>query len=165
MAESTISIGRTSEGYLVRVAGRGTREESPHIKRLICPALDAEPLCLAIDLSECEYLDSTFLGFLLELYKRYGLATPNRVALVRPSAACLSLFAMSGLTPIFPVRDRSPELIGDCQPAPRELLDAKEIFGHLLECHRRLAEIDGPNQQAYRLVVEQLTREQANSLQ
>ena len=65
----TLAIRRTESGYLFRVVGRGTMQASPTVQEFVCSALD-DGADVVLDLSACEYLDSTFLGCLLILDKR-----------------------------------------------------------------------------------------------
>ena len=78
---SALTVGCTRRGYCVRVAGRGTMRESPALRAFALQVLD-EPgsPTLDVDLTACEYLDSTFLGGLLGLFRRFEQAGTVRAA-------------------------------------------------------------------------------------
>ena len=62
--------GRSADGYVIRVDGRGTVRESPALRELGTSCLDGDvDARLTVDLSQCEFLDSTFLGCLVALQK------------------------------------------------------------------------------------------------
>jgi hypothetical protein len=42
-------------------------------------------------------------------------------------------------------------------------LDKRDLTQHVMECHRRLAEVEGPQQAAFRRIAEQLERELAGA--
>ena len=71
---SRLRIGRTNSGCVVRVEGRGTLRESPAIQEFALHFLEQEQErgVFVIDLAGCDYLDSTFLGFLVLLHGRYN---------------------------------------------------------------------------------------------
>ena len=64
----TLTIHRTKFGYLLRLVGRGTMRESPTVRDFACGAIE-DGAEFVVDLSACEYLDSTFLGCLVLLHK------------------------------------------------------------------------------------------------
>ena len=63
-------VGRTEAGYAIRIEGRGTMRESPALQRVVRTVLDGEACAVTIDLAVCDYLDSTFLGCLVDLHRR-----------------------------------------------------------------------------------------------
>src|SRR5687768_10917844 len=71
-AASQLKVGRTGAGYCVRVEGRGTMRESPAVEEFVARSMGGDPVTVVVDLTACDYLDSTFLGCLLGLHKRFG---------------------------------------------------------------------------------------------
>ena len=65
-----LKFGRTATGYLVRVEGHGTIRESPALRQFVMRCVLAENLPVVVDLSATQYLDSTFLGCLVNLHRR-----------------------------------------------------------------------------------------------
>jgi anti-anti-sigma factor len=49
------------------------------------------------DLSQCEYMDSTFIGLMVAIDKRLRKSSGGRLHLVRPSAACREILSQIGL--------------------------------------------------------------------
>src|SRR5262245_36951345 len=105
-APSTLTVGRTRRGYYMRIVRRGTMRESPALHAFAQQILD-EPgqLSLDIDLSACEYLDSTFLGSLLGLYRRFKQSgTPGPFAIAGPTDVLHRLLGPTRLDTILPLR-------------------------------------------------------------
>lgn len=75
------------------VRGRGTWTHGDAFLRAACQAVD-DGHHLAVDLTQCEYLDSTFLGTLHAIVCR---AEPSRVRVHAPTAAVRALFEELGL--------------------------------------------------------------------
>src|SRR5689334_5995318 len=61
-APSVVKVGRTTSGYRLRVEGTGTMRESPAVGEFAERSLRDGTSTLVVDLSACDYLDSTFLG-------------------------------------------------------------------------------------------------------
>jgi len=156
---SEVTVARTATGFLVRVVGRGTMRESRGVEQLAACELLGEENVLGIDLTDCDYLDSTFLGSLVQMHKRaargdlagfYVVATPEDVT---------SLLAPLQLDRLLNVREESDEVTGEFHEIPPISIDAQDMGRHALECHRLLAEMESPQQAAFEAVVEQLSRE------
>jgi anti-anti-sigma regulatory factor len=156
---SVVKVGRTCTGYRVRIEGRGTMRESPAVQQFALKALEAEVPSLALDLSACDYLDSTFLGCLLGLYKRFGVGHSPRLLIAAPPETRQRLLTPSHLDALIQTSGECPDVIGDDLTIPPLVLASRDLGKHILECHRRLAEIDGPNQAAFSEVVDRLAEE------
>lgn len=156
---SVIKVGRTRTGYRLRVEGRGTLRESPAVHEFAGHALGDEVSTLVVDLSACDYLDSTFLGCLVILQKRHGSGRPPRLQIAASPAVAQRAFAANHLRTLFLFIDECPEVVGDDHTIPAPALAAGELGGHIMECHRRLAEVGGPNRSAFGEVAEALARE------
>ena len=96
---SRLRIGRTNSGCVVRVEGRGTLRESPAIQEFALHFLEQEQErgVFVIDLAGCDYLDSTFLGFLVLLHGRYNRTEPHRFLVAASDDQCQRLLAPSRL--------------------------------------------------------------------
>jgi anti-anti-sigma regulatory factor len=158
---SILSVGRTRRGYSVRVVGRGTMRESPAVQAFALQVLD-EPgrPALDIDLTDCEYLDSTFLGSLLGLYRRFAQAgTAERFAVAGPAEVLHRLLGPIRLDAILPLRAERPERLGEELCIPPQVLDSEACSRHILESHRRLAELGGANEAVFGPIADQMARE------
>jgi anti-anti-sigma factor len=158
---STLQFGRTVSGYLVRVEGRGTLRESPAVFELADRLLTQElqTSTFVIDLTDCDYLDSTFLGCLAMLHRRYNRADPHRFLIVAPPEQCQKLLAPSRLNRFLEVTARCPDLVLESLETLGTELPAHDLGRHVMECHRRLAELGGPNQAAYQSIADRLAQE------
>lgn len=158
-ASSVLKVARTRAGYLLRVEGKGTLRESPAVSQFAERVLNDPENSLAFDLSSCEYLDSTFQGCLVVLHKRFDSGPSPRVLIAAPPQTCARLLHREHLDSIFSLTDASPEAVGEDLTLPTLALDSVELAQHVMECHRRLAEVDGPSRQAFAEVADQFARE------
>lgn len=164
---ATLSLGRTDSGYLVRISGRGTLKESVALHAYLVKLIEQGCGHLVIELSECSYLDSTFLGCLVDLHKHCKRSGLVQFSIAAPSRECEALFRKTRLSTILEVTDRPPVVVGewvtlaDAHQDPRQ----ENAGRHIMECHRRLADLGGPNQAVFSAIADQLARElEANSV-
>jgi len=159
---STLKVNRTGAGYRIRIEGRGTLRESPTFHAFVKHVLESEPVAALVVLSGCDYLDSTFLGGLIDLHRRYGEATPPRLGLVANPDVRRRLLEPNCLDGLFHyVEDEPGGAVEDVELSPLSL-DRDDLGHHVLECHRRLVELGGPARAAFQGVVDRLTEELVN---
>jgi anti-anti-sigma regulatory factor len=158
-APAVIKVGRTPNGYRLRVEGRGTMRESPAVFAFANRALEEKGATVVVDLSDCNYLDSTFLGCLVVLHRTHCATAPRRLSILPSDAVLRRTLVPNSLHVVFHLTDACPEVVGDDQVILPLILEPAEMGRHALEAHRRLAEIDSRNQRAFRDVVDQIERE------
>ena len=154
-----LRFGSIPTGYVARIEGRGTMLESPGFLTFVSTILESEPqTSVALDLEECEYLDSTFLGCVLALHRRFAAAKPPRFMVIAGDDTRTRLLTPTRMDLIL-------VLLTDCD-SPQDWLDIpdcvlgqREFGEHVLQCHQRLAEIEGPQAQAFRRVIDELARD------
>jgi anti-anti-sigma regulatory factor len=154
---SQFLIGRCSEGILVRVVGRGTMRESPAFRDAVEPFLNSQ--AVVFDATECDYLDSTFLGCLISINKECEEPPRCRFVVVAPEARRNELFTLSSLHQYFHFVDVCPEVEGELVPIDISALAPEEMGMHVMKCHRRLADLGGPEAEVFRSAAERLAKE------
>ncbi|MFO0948428.1 MAG: STAS domain-containing protein [Planctomycetota bacterium] len=156
-----LSMGRTRNGYVVRVVGRGTLKESVPLHAQLLHVMEEGCGQLVMDLSECSYLDSTFLGCLVDLHKRCRRSGVTEFFVASPSSECATLLDKTRLSTILAFVDHCPETVEEEVTVARETKDPRclESGAHIMECHRRLAELGGPNQAQFSAIADHLARE------
>ncbi len=153
----TLTIARTESGYLFRIAGRGTMRESPSVRDFICGAIE-DGADVVLDLSACEYLDSTFLGCLVMLHDR-GKSQDGSFAVFAEQSKREKLLGTVQLDRFLNFADQRPHGVGDPVTLHVSVLERTEFGQHLLETHRKLAELGGPAADTFRKVADQIARE------
>lgn len=111
-----------------------------------------------VDLSNCEYLDSTFLGCLADLHKRFAKAGNESFAVAGPLDHCKSLFGSTRLETLL-IRVDSAPTVDEMKILDVVHRDSNSFGHHVLNCHRRLAEIDNPQQAVFAEIADRLATE------
>jgi anti-anti-sigma regulatory factor len=158
-AAEGVSIGRTRKGIVVCVRGRGTARESPTVGQLITDALQQQPESVAVDLTQCTYLDSTFLGCLVTLQRKSESLPGDPFVIAACPETRVQLFQTRQLASFLHTVDDAPEPIG-------ELVDiaiadtARHDFGrHVADTHRALASLGGEEAGKFEQIADHIERE------
>jgi anti-anti-sigma factor len=156
---SVLKVARTPTGYCIRIEGRGPMRESPAASEFAARPLAEAGTNVVVDLSACEYLDSTFLGCLVEMQRRAGRETPPRFAVAASQEKVHKLLGPTKLEAVLKSTQQPPEVVGEYITLPAADPASHEVMRHVMECHRRLAELGGPQQAAFAAIADSLERE------
>jgi anti-anti-sigma regulatory factor len=118
---------------------------------------------IQVDLRDCTYGDSTFLGTLLQLQRRCGGETRDAFRLVSPSAQFRQMLVQIGAERLFRIVDHVPTT--DMQTTWQQLNDNVVRSGSLrfkqnvVEAHQELANAGGALGQRFGPLAEAVSRE------
>ena len=137
-----LQIGRTDGGYVLRLEGRGTALVSPTVFDLVMQLWSAGKTGeeMIVDLSDCEYLDSTMMGCLVGLHRKMNTADSVRFLIAAPINERSMLFGTTRLETIFVFAQRVPVPFEDFVPIEDICLDSLEMGEHMVSAHRALAD-------------------------
>lgn len=140
---------KESEGIIyIRAQGHLTAALCPQLKAKAFARIESDPPIQAVylDMAPCEYMDSTFLGLVVGLNKRYKAAGGPSIVLLRPSQTCLGLLRTIGVTKLVTISDEEvpfPQLMESMAPGPRATAE------FLLDAHENLSEISEDNRSRF----------------
>lgn len=155
MIEEHIYFGLAGDALTIIPVGHITAALCPELKAKIQPFLlpDSRISALRLDLSDCDYMDSTFLGliiYLSKMMKNAGLGAPS---VHMTSEQCMSLFRTMGMLKMLEFSDQPCS-----RPAQPESLstqvDITATF--LLEAHRELTMLSSENEERFRSLTKAL---------
>jgi len=145
IVEEAVFIKESEAGLFIRAQGHITAQLCPELKSRAFSRLDAEPPLKAIyiDFEAAEYMDSTFLGLLVGLNKRFKALSGRPITLLRVNATCGGLLRTIGVSKLVEMAEAGPdfpkimERLGRGPRATAEfLLDAHEELTGLSEENR-----------------------------
>ncbi len=153
----TLAAHRTNGGYLIRVVGRGTVKESRMLRDFVQPVLKSgAPVVL--DLNECTYLDSTFLGCVVILHQQAKTQTGSFAVWAEPRVQD-QLLKPCQLHQLLTFVNPLPTGISRPVVLPSVAADDAEFCQHLLEAHRALSELGGPAADTFRRIADEMARD------
>ncbi len=156
---SPLFAAQDGENTLLRIVGRGTLQESPTFLAFAMQSLDDPQASVVVDLIECEYLDSTFLGSLVALQKRFGRLEPPRFSVVADQPTQTRLLAMTGLNRVLNLCAKLAANPVIWEPIPICPPDCDDFRQHVMQCHRHLAEAGGPKSDIFLRIVDRMQQE------
>ena len=164
-----ISVACTDTEVYVRVAGRGTFQNSQPLRRFALEMIERGYRIFTVDIGQCPTMDSTFLGVLAGIglrLRRDGTAEAGKVRMTNVSPRNLELIQTLGLDRLFivrPVQDGTTPLPAPPEDALQALPESdvdlltkplnKSDTTHLMvQAHDHLIEADKRNAPRFRQV-------------
>ena len=158
LASGRMLVGTVAGRVFVRVEGRATHLNSQPLREFLEVMIQRGHRDLDIDLGECIFLDSTFVGVLSVIALRVRGPMAGTVRVFRASERLLELFRGLGVERYFSIvpPEENHELLGpqelDVLPASSRTRAAWATT--ILEAHRVLTEADPTNLPRLRDVLE-----------
>lgn len=116
-AVSSVQVGVAGPSVWVRIAGRGTFQNSAGLKEFAAEMMRRGHHEFIVDLAACELMDSTFLGTLTGI--ALGLPADGKLTIIRANDRNRAVMQNLGLDRIFAVEENTPV------PAPGRMEDAE----------------------------------------
>jgi anti-anti-sigma factor len=144
--EETAYFKEDGETVYIRAEGHVTAAVCPPLKAKLFARLDAQPRAQAVlfDLSDCEYMDSTFLGLIVGAQKRFQAAGGDKIVILNANEACRGLLRTIGVLGLIRLSEEKIALPDDMErmdSGPRAsaqfILDAHEELSGLSEENRK----------------------------
>jgi anti-anti-sigma regulatory factor len=149
MANSVLLSAPTERGFLLRVVGRGTFTESPIFREFVTRCLDMKGKpSVVVDVTRCDYVDSTFMGCLIWLHK--FAESGARLKFYASPEKSRELFGYCMLDLVLNIVDTCPAHTDEFVVLTMVDIETSELGRHIAECHRQLAKLgeaqSGPTQ-------------------
>ena len=159
-------VADLEERAVVRITGRANCLSSVPFKRVINCLIERGRRVFTLDLSDCQLMDSTFLGVLVGLNRTLGQAGPDGgFSLYKPTESVRVLLDNLGILELF----STAESLGQAEAAEPveagEPSDKTELTHTSLEAHRNLMDANPENEAKFkevtRFLEEDLKRQEA----
>jgi anti-anti-sigma factor len=146
--EEALFMRESDNVIYIRAQGHITANSCPGLKNRVFNRLEAKPPVdnIFIDLEQCEYMDSTFMGLLVGFNKRFLRFSEKPITILKANATCLKLLKTIGITRLVVLSDESLKF-----PEPLENLGAhcKAEARMLLQAHEDLMELSDENEKRF----------------
>ena len=156
---SVLKVAGIAGGYCIRVEGRGTMRESRSAVEFAAKPLEQPGTKVVVDLWACDHLDSTFLGCLVDMQRRVGRTNPPRFSVSAPPEKVRKLLGATRLDVFIQTTAETPTLISDYVTLTASDPAGPDVMRHVMQCHRLLAELGGPQQAAFAAIADSIEKE------
>jgi anti-anti-sigma factor len=161
-AQADIRVHQDPQVLTFRVSGRATMQQSPAFLRAAARSLAGGITSLRVDLHDCAYMDSTFLGSLLALKRQVDAQGGGRdFALLAPSPQCMGLLQQMGMDRVLRITGEAANLPDNewhalDDPAPDRQAEFKET---VVRAHQELAGLPtGSGADQFKAIASKLTQ-------
>ena len=160
--EDVLKIGIKGELILIKAEGRMRAGNCFSLNQFLHPYIEnvKRKIKIMIDLSKCDYMDSTFIGFILSLIIKHQSHTPDSVKILNPSEKCKKL--LKGLSCLKQVNVCNNTQIPNISTFKLENsvsdFNCRENIELVFEAHKRLSKINKKNRDEFKSLVNELKR-------
>ena len=148
--QANMMLGQSDGGVFVKIAGPATMTLSAGFTALCDECRSRYQRPIFVDLSGCDWLDSTFAGCLVGQTVKARNADGPGFSLVRPSDTCCNVLTNMGLAPL---------LLADLPPAPpapesfsqvtTQTFSAERVTETVIDAHEHLADVSQTNREVF----------------
>lgn len=155
---SKILVARKDELAFIQVCGRGSFQNAGAVKSFYQELLQKGVTRFVVDLNECTYLDSTFLGTLTGLGMRLKEKSEGkgRLHIINVNSRNIELLRNLGLDRLFNIDVKPREIPAadlNLHEVKPEKVDKTESAEQMLEAHQNLMDWDPRNVPKFKDVV------------
>jgi anti-anti-sigma factor len=155
---SGIQVGQDGDVILVRVEGKGTHLNSHLFKQYLLQCLDEKRRLFQIDLSQCTYMDSTFLGMLAGFGIKMEQRSLPKIKLLNVTERVKGMIKGLGIDQLFQFaqEERKVPVLNELQGRN---LSKEAKSREMLEAHEKLVQVAPSNDAKFRDVITLLRQE------
>jgi anti-anti-sigma factor len=157
--KGSIRVHQEEQTILFRVEGWAQMDLGLALRRFAEQSLARGATTLLVDLRQCGYMDSTFLGTLLFLKRATARRPCGGFSLIAASTECRQLLAEMGLDQVLPVGTEEDFGTREWTALCVELNDADAFQRNVVQAHVELANLPGAAGEPFKKVACLLTKE------
>ncbi len=159
--QGIVRVRQQDQTATFKVEGRATMIQSLPLRRHAERCLAAGARSLRIDLRDCAYMDSTFLGTLLTLQVLASKREKGELTLISPSPSCGKLLQQMGLHTVFRTEPADEAPGGTWTELATGMEDLTSFKRNVAEAHEELASLPGQAGEQFRQVARCLAQADA----
>lgn len=166
MREKAIKIGFDDKGVYIEVKGEGTVRQSNSLKKFLFDMIEnlkeVQSVNFYMNLEDCQYIDSTFIGLFLILDKKIKDTMQKHLILLKPSGYVLDVIRQMGLESILCLENQGPFFPENMQKLEMESINKIELALLMYLAHSELANLNQENKKKFEAAINMLKKEIEN---
>ncbi|RKY16036.1 MAG: hypothetical protein DRP82_00150 [Planctomycetota bacterium] len=154
---SALRVATAADTVYIRVEGEGTANVCPTLRAFLMRMVTAGKRAFVVDLLKCRYVDSSFMGTLLEVVTEHR----RRVVIINASENVASRFELLGLVQFMPIKKGNvsiPNTIS-VHRLPIRSTDKRTLTEVVERAHKQLIKADKRNRERFEPLLKLLRKE------
>lgn len=149
---------------MVKLSGLGTLHNCFNFYNFILNMRDKDYRLVYIDLSECRGMDSTFMGMLVDIYKKYVQLNGN-VWVSNPSENALRQLNLLGISEVIEIRnyEKDKDLKFEDFSVDSTEFETEDWLKFVKKSHENLVSIDSSNKDRFGKFLQTLQKEMTSN--
>jgi anti-sigma B factor antagonist len=157
--QGTIRVHKNDQRILFRVEGWAQMDLGVALRRTAEQWIKQGITTLLVDLQECCYMDSTFLGSLLFLKRTVEQRPGGQLALISPAQKCNTILEQMGILEVFPITTAAETATGEWTCLNCDMNDVEAFHMNVFQAHEQLACLPGPAAEPFKKMVRMMKQE------
>ncbi|HOJ49643.1 MAG TPA: STAS domain-containing protein [Spirochaetota bacterium] len=161
--EKVIKIGYDEKGVYVDIKGEGTLKQSPQLKKFFVDVIDKfkgiNDVNFIINMEECQYIDSTFIGLLLIVDKKLKEILGRPLKVLNPNNYAWEVLKQMGLENILTIERGEIKFPQDMQELKVDNINKIELAMMMYMSHSELANLNEENKKRFESAIEMLKKD------
>lgn len=157
-----IKIGYDEKGVYIKVNGEGTVRQSNALKQFMFDIIEKfhgiKEVNFYMNLENCQYVDSTFIGLLLIVDKKIRESIKKKL-IIQPSGYVLEVIKQMGLEGILHLDLENHEFPSNMKELEVDNINKIELALIMYMSHSQLAQLNAENKQKFETAIEVLKKE------
>lgn len=152
-------VGQLDEKVFIKFIGNSTMKNSKTLEELFTKLLAGEPKEIILDFEECNYMDSTMLGFIAKMAIQIKKAWNRHIFEINATNMVKTSLKSTG---VYDLLNHLSETRGDVELTDLETKDFEnkdEKAAHILEAHKTLMSLSEENEKIFKNVVDLLEKD------
>lgn len=158
--DNRLSIGIQDDVILIRAVGEMRAATCYTLRRFLFPYIEnvTNAVSILFDLENCYYMDSTFIGFIITIERKFSRISPVHVEIVNPSDK------ITNTLKVFSCLDKVEIIYGkEIPPIATFVLDKKydaslDQIEMIFEAHKELSKLSEENRKEFEHLLSELKK-------
>jgi anti-anti-sigma factor len=152
-------VGQMDEKVFIKFIGNSTMKNSKTLEELFTKLLAGEPKEIILDFEECNYMDSTMLGFIAKMAIQIKKAWNRHIFEINATNMVKTSLKSTGVYDLLRHLTHRREDIELTDLETKDFENKDEKANHILEAHKTLMSLSEENEKIFKNVVDLLEKD------
>ena len=157
--EDRFLYSEADDTIFIKIEGNATMKNSKTLSDLLVKIFNGEKKNLVFEMSDCNYLDSTFLGLIAKCALEIKKTWNSTLYIMNASNMVLSGLKQTGIDKFVEKIEDSSLQLKTSELENQDFSDRKEKTLHILEMHKTLMELNEKNKETFQNVVNMIEKD------